>query len=124
LIGVHVLTPLAGVTFPPAEHGERMTAAPREADAKRLNPRTITIDPLTLVVGAEIGGVDLSKPISTEQFGEIRDAFNAYHVLVFRDQLLTPDDHKRFGRMFGRLHVHPYNAEKAGAGGIAPNVVS
>jgi taurine dioxygenase len=95
-----------------------MTAAPRpEAHAKRLNPRTITIDPLTPVVGAEIGGVDLSKPVSAEQLEEIRDAFNAYHVLVFRDQVLTPEDHKRFGRMFGTLHVHPYNAEKIKAGG-------
>jgi taurine dioxygenase len=97
-----------------------MAAAPRlEAHEKRLNPRTITVDPLTPVVGAEIGGIDLSKAISPEQLGEIRDAFNAYHVLVFHDQLLTPEDHKRFGRLFGTLHVHPYNAERAKAGGTA-----
>ena len=95
-----------------------MAAAPRlEAHETRLNPRTIGIDPLTPVVGAEIGGIDLSKPISAEQLREIRDAFNAYHVLVFRNQVLTPEDHKRFGPLFGTLHVHPYNAEKAKAGG-------
>jgi taurine dioxygenase len=94
-----------------------MTAGPSiEAAEKRLNPRTITIDPLTPVVGAEIGNVDLSQPLTPLQFDEIRDAFNAYHVLVFRNQVLTPEDHKRFGRMFGTLHVHPYNAEKAKAG--------
>jgi taurine dioxygenase len=38
-----------------------------------------------------------------EQLSDIRDAFNAYHVLVFRDQVLTPEEHKRFGRLFGTL---------------------
>lgn len=84
-----------------------------EAEVKTLNPQTLTIDPLTPVIGAEIGGVDLSKPLSEQQIGEIREAFNVYHVLVFRDQILTPEDHKRFGRLFGPLHVHPYHAMKA-----------
>jgi taurine dioxygenase len=74
---------------------------------------TITIDPLTPVIGAEIGGVDLSRALSAEQFAEIRAAFVAHHVLVFRDQKLSRDDHKRFGRMFGTLHVHPYHAKGA-----------
>jgi taurine dioxygenase len=74
-------------------------------------PKTITVNPLTPVIGAEIGGVDLSKSPSAEQFAEIRAAFNAYHVIYFRDQHLSREDHKRFGRMFGRLHVHPYHAK-------------
>lgn len=82
-----------------------------EADETRLDPKTIKIDPLTPVIGAEIGGADLSKPLSPEQFAEIRDAFNLHHVLVFRDQHLSVEDHKRFGRMFGPLHVHPYHAK-------------
>jgi taurine dioxygenase len=84
-----------------------------EVEGKTFEPRTITIDPLTPVIGAEIGGVDLSREIRPAQFAEIRAAFNAYHVLVFRDQILTREDHKRFGRMFGRLHVHPYHAKKS-----------
>lgn len=67
-------------------------AAKLEVPGKRLNPRTIRVDPLTPVVGAEIGGLDLSKPISAEQLGEVREAFNVHHVLVFRDQVLTPED--------------------------------
>jgi taurine dioxygenase len=79
---------------------------------KPLNPKTLSISPLNPVIGAEIGGVDLSQPLSDEQFGEVRAALNAHHVLVFREQTLTREDHKRFGRMFGRLHVHPYHAKK------------
>ncbi len=82
-------------------------------DIKALAPQTITIEPLTPVIGAEIGGVDLSRPLSEQQFGEIRDAFNTYHVLVFRDQVLTAEDHKRFGRLFGKLHVHPYHSKNS-----------
>lgn len=82
------------------------------ADEKRLEPHTLSIKPLNPVVGAEIEGVDLSHPLSEEQFAEVRAAFNAHHVLVFRDQELDREDHKRFGRLFGRLHVHPYHKNK------------
>jgi len=77
----------------------------------RLEPKTLTIAPLNPVIGAEIEHVDLSRPLEAEQFAELRAALNAHHVLIFRDQHLTPEDHKRFGRMFGRLHVHPYHAK-------------
>jgi taurine dioxygenase len=73
--------------------------------------RSIVVDPLTPVIGAEIHDVDLSRSLSPQQFEEVRAAFLAYHVLVFRDQHLSAEDHKRFGRMFGKLHVHPYHAK-------------
>ncbi|HEY3638920.1 MAG TPA: TauD/TfdA family dioxygenase, partial [Rhizomicrobium sp.] len=71
----------------------------------------IQVEPLTPVIGAEIYGVDLCGPLSEEQFAEIHSAFIRHHVLVFRDQHLTPEAHKHFARMFGRLHVHPYHAK-------------
>ncbi len=82
-----------------------------QADGPKLAPKTITIDPLTPVIGAEIGGVDLSKPLLPEQIAEIRAAHAAYHVILFRDQHLSNENHKRFARLFGRLHVHPYHAK-------------
>ena len=85
-----------------------------KADATRLEPKTLAIDPLTPGLGAEITGVDLSKPLVEEQFAEIRAAFLRHHVLVFRGQKLSVEDHKRFGRLFGPLHVHPYHAMKTG----------
>ena len=30
-------------------------------------------------------------------------------MLIFRDQTMSREDHKRFGRRFGPLHVHPYH---------------
>lgn len=84
-----------------------------ETRDKRQGYRTIAVNPLTPVVGAEITGVDLSKPLSHAQFEEVRAAFAAHHVLVFRGQTLSNEDHKRFARMFGTLHVHPYHAKNA-----------
>jgi taurine dioxygenase len=76
---------------------------------------TLSIRPLNPVIGAEVGGIDLSRP-SKSQIAAIRAALNAHHVLVFRDQMLTPEEHKRLGRMFGPLHPHPYG-RSAGPGG-------
>ena len=67
---------------------------------------TITVDKLTPIIGAEIGGIDLSSPVQPPAG---RDPSRAGRELVifFRDQHLTPDQHLAFGRLFGDLHVHP-----------------
>ena len=64
---------------------------------RRLTPR----------IGAEISGVDLSRPLGEEQFRAVHDALLEHQVVFFRDQRLTPDQHKALGRRFGELHVHP-----------------
>jgi taurine dioxygenase len=69
--------------------------------------RTIGVRTLTPHIGAEVDGVDLSKPLSNEQFSELYQAWLDWKVLVFRDQQLTRDQHKAFARRFGSLHVHP-----------------
>ncbi|UTH99867.1 TauD/TfdA dioxygenase family protein [Streptomyces rimosus] len=65
---------------------------------------TIAVDPITPLTGAEITGLDLSKELTPGQVDELRRAFLAHHVLVFRDQELTPEDHKRLAGHFGELH--------------------
>ncbi|MEU8925845.1 TauD/TfdA family dioxygenase [Kitasatospora sp. NPDC048545] len=70
--------------------------------------RTITVDPVTPVIGAEISGIDLSQELPDEQLAEVKRAFLDHHVLVFRDQHLTDEDHKRFAGHFGELRpVNP-----------------
>lgn len=75
---------------------------------------SIVVRPLTPVIGAEIEGIDLSRELSNLQFAEVRRAFLENHVLVFRDQEISAEDHKNFGRRFGKLHVHPLQAMKNG----------
>ncbi len=69
--------------------------------------QTIAVDSITPHIGAEVHGVDLSKPLSNEQFSEIYQAWLDWKVLVFRDQHIDREAHKAFGRKFGTLHVHP-----------------
>ena len=68
---------------------------------------TITVKPLTHTIGAEIGGVDLSKEVTDGQLAEIRRALLENLVVVFRDQNLTQAQHKAFGRRFGPLTFTP-----------------
>ncbi|HUB16002.1 MAG TPA: TauD/TfdA family dioxygenase [Acetobacteraceae bacterium] len=68
---------------------------------------TINVDKLTPIIGAEIGGVDLSQPLGNHQMAEVHRALAENLVIFFRDQHLTPEQHLAFGRNFGELHVHP-----------------
>ena len=72
--------------------------------------QTIEVRKLTPAIGAEIFGVDLAKPLGNQHFQEIHDALMENLVIFFRDQDLTHDQHKAFGRRFGELHLHPTSA--------------
>jgi taurine dioxygenase len=69
--------------------------------------QTIELRKSTPNIGAEILGVDLSKPLGNQQFQEVHDALMEHLVIFFRDQKLSVEQHKDFGRQFGKLHVHP-----------------
>ena len=68
---------------------------------------SIQVDKLTPHAGAEIRGVDLSQPLDEPTFKEIHAALIDNGVIFFRDQHLTPNQQKAFGRLFGELHMHP-----------------
>ncbi|WP_055563496.1 TauD/TfdA dioxygenase family protein [Streptomyces atriruber] len=69
--------------------------------------REISVAPLTPVIGAEVSGVDLAR-LSEAQLAEVKTAFLDHHVLVFRDQEITDEEHKRFAGHFGELRpVNP-----------------
>src|SRR6266849_3317174 len=69
--------------------------------------QTIEVRKLTPAIGAEIFGVDLAQPLGNQAFQEIHDALMDNLVIFFRDQVLTHEQHKAFGRRFGELHLHP-----------------
>jgi len=76
----------------------------------------LSISKLHPAIGAEIHGVDLSRPLATETVRQIKDAWYKHAVLLFRDQKLSEDDQRRFASHFGPVakRVQP----RAGATGL------
>lgn len=67
---------------------------------------SLRIVPLGEHVGAEVRGIDLSRPISAAEFQDVNDALVEHGVLVFRDQDLPPAMHVDFAARFGPLVGH------------------
>jgi taurine dioxygenase len=65
----------------------------------------IQITPLSPACGAEISGIDLSRPLSEREVQAIKQAWNEHLVLVFRGQQVSQDDQLRFASYFGDLGV-------------------
>ena len=63
----------------------------------------ITIKPLTKILGAEVTGIDLSKPIDGETERALNEAWIRHAVLVIRDQHLTPAQFADAARVFGDI---------------------
>jgi taurine dioxygenase len=74
----------------------------------------IRVEPLSTVLGAEIGGVDLAQPLPDRVFPEIRHAFGAYGVVFFRGQQLSPEQHIGFAERFGPIDVNRFFATVPG----------
>ncbi len=66
----------------------------------------ITVTPISPNVGAEIGQVDLTRPLDPAVVGELRTALLAHGVIFFHDQPISFEDHRRLAQYFGELHIH------------------
>ena len=75
---------------------------------------SMTIEPLHPCVGARLHGLDLSRPLNDEPFGQVRDALHRYQVLVFPDQRLSQRDMLAFAERFGPPEVFPDPTERTG----------
>jgi len=74
----------------------------------RVSFERIRVVPCTGSLGAEIGGVDLAKPLPDATFDEIHRAWLEYSVVFFRDQEISPADQVAFARRFGELDTYPF----------------
>ena len=64
------------------------------------------IRPTGDTTGAEITGIDLTRPIDDALFNDIEAALDRYAVVVIRDQRLTPPQLADFSRRLGPLQVN------------------
>ena len=67
---------------------------------------TVSIHPFDTALGAEVRGLDLSRPIDDDSAAMVREAYAEHSVLLIRDQELTPQQHIEFSRHFGKLEIH------------------
>ena len=64
------------------------------------------IRPLSRACGAEILGVDLTRPLDPEVLQSLHQALGEHGILLFRDTNLAPEQHIAFSRQFGPLESH------------------
>ncbi len=83
---------------------------------------SLEIRPLTGACGAEIFGADISQPLSKGTVQNVRQALLDHNVIFFRDQTLTPEQHRAFTRQFGEVVVNPIYAHVDGYPDIMPVV--
>lgn len=65
----------------------------------------ITISPMTQGFAAEIGDVDLSRPLAPDEVAAIKQAFWDYAVLIFPGQEITEEQHLEFAKHIGPIEI-------------------
>jgi taurine dioxygenase len=71
---------------------------------------TLTVTPSDMACGAQVRGLDLSKPVTPELAAEIRDIWLKHQVICFPEQDLSDDDLERFTLAFGPFGDDPFIA--------------
>jgi taurine dioxygenase len=66
----------------------------------------MNINRLSDPLGAEVTGIDLAQ-LDDQTFDSIHEAFLEHQVLVFRDQVLSPDAQIAFSKRFGPIESRP-----------------
>src|SRR5690606_2618856 len=83
-----------------------------------MNPESSAVEiqvvPCQRTIGAEVRGVDLSKPMSARVFQSVYAALLEYKVIFFRDQDMTAEQQIAFGQQFGVLEHNPFRPEREG----------
>jgi taurine dioxygenase len=71
-------------------------------------PTRIEVRPMAGALGADIDGVDLSRPLDDGGFAAIERALHEHLVIFFHGQMLTPEQHLALTRRFGPISRSPY----------------
>ena len=72
---------------------------------------SFTVSPLSDALGAEIIGLDLSRPFTPPVVEALRDAFHEHLILLFRGQDISWEQQIAFAGQFGPLGVRKRNPE-------------
>lgn len=83
-----------------------MPAASLASSAEQSASQSFEVRPLAGNVGAEIVGLDLTRSLNDSDFARVHQAHLDHHLVVFRDQQITPQQQIDFSRRFGVLQIH------------------
>ena len=83
---------------------------------------TFTVKSLHPLFGAEIRGVDLSRPIDAATQTAIAQTMDQYGISVLPDQALDDEQQVAFARRYGALEVAPAVQGKTGTRGIGKRI--
>ncbi|RBA25463.1 TauD/TfdA dioxygenase family protein [Herminiimonas fonticola] len=64
------------------------------------------VNPFNGPLGAEIIALDLTRALPQDEFKRVHQAHLDHHLLIFRDQRITPEQQIAFSRRFGALQIH------------------
>ncbi len=67
----------------------------------------ITVTPIAGALGAEISGIDLTRPLSAADVAAMRQALLDHLVIFFRDQPLSSENYMAFAEAFGTPTHYP-----------------
>lgn len=68
--------------------------------------KAITVTRCSPTIGAEIGNIDLTRPLTDIELSELKRAFTENMVVFFRDQKISFEDHVRLAEYFGSTGTH------------------
>ena len=77
---------------------------------------SLNVTRLSEPAGAEVVGIDLSLPLGTKKRDILFEALLKHHVLVIRDQDLTPDQQMALTAMFGKPESHVFHDAEGKSG--------
>ena len=72
------------------------------------------VTPIAGALGAELDGVDLSDALGEPVLAEIHRLLLEFEVVFFRDQDISPEQHRQIAQYFGPLQTHPTYATVEG----------
>ncbi len=72
----------------------------------------MNIKPLTPHLGAVVTDINLAEEMDASTFEALKAIYLDWSVLVFPDQKISQEQHKRLAGRFGALHVHPMHARQ------------
>ncbi|MFF1542751.1 TauD/TfdA dioxygenase family protein [Streptomyces sp. NPDC058291] len=82
---------------------------------------SLHIRKVTAHIGAQVSGVDISRPLDEETSAALREALNVHKALVFDDVRLDDESQQAFVRHFGDITTaHPTVAAVDGAPNVLP----